>query len=87
MKTDKKIEEILEKYDIGGVIRDGGIIKRGLGKEDLKQELTNLLTQQREEAEQRGFNKAWVVVKKLMSFGSPEEAETYLQNLDKGDGE
>lgn len=46
-------------------------------------ELSTLIQESNEKAEQRGFAKAWAVVKKLMSFSSPEEAEEYLSSIGK----
>jgi len=88
------IEEIIEKYDIGGVVKDGGVIISGLGKEDLKKELTKLLQQVREESV-RGLKKHLIsfwyfLVEERVVWGKPnkinEWVDKYLQTKENEEG-
>ena len=81
MKTDKKIEEIIKEYSY--FLGDGDEYNFNMPK--VIEELTNLLTQQREEAD-RGFI-TWFWGRDFPDNKKDfmNRANEYLQSLDKGD--
>lgn len=90
MNTQDRIKKLARYYELGvswayseGALNEAEYKEAGR----LWKQLPSLIETERKEAEQVGFSKAWGVVKKLMSFSDPRDAEKYLSQQSTEGGE